>query len=177
MAQLLDTTIENDLTVTGAVTASDALTVNGIDATTKLNLIDTINTKMTNIMNKTYTLTINSSTAGSGWTVNSASAYLLGNALRIYFSATRSSSLSAGNNTNELIMTLKIATGGRIKNAYNISFVSGSTGPLATGYISGMSLASNVLTVPIYLAANAGALSSTNSYFIIPVILDLSAYD
>lgn len=176
MAQLLNTTIKNNLTVSGAVTASSSMTANGVNIKTKLDLIDTLNTRITNIMNKTYTLTVSSPTMGGNWSSGSASAYLLGNALRIYFTATRKSSLAAGNNDNEVIMTLKIDTQGRIKNAHNISFVSGSTGPIATGYVNNLSIASNVLTVPIYLAANAGSLSETNAYFTIPVELNVTAY-
>lgn len=122
----------------------------------------------------TYSLDTDT-TAGSGWSVDGASAALVGNNLRVYFAATRNTAIS-GNPTNEKVCTLKIDTEGKIRGALNVGFSSASTGP-ATTFTTTSSMNSNILTIDITLAATSGNLTQTNAYFVMPVTINTSQYD
>lgn len=117
----------------------------------------------------------NNITAGTDWTVTDSTAKLVGNNLRLYFSAARSTEFN-GNMTNEEVLTFNINTEGKIVDAYNVSFSSGSTGPAASFTTSNISIVGNNLYVSVNLSAAASAGTETNAYITLPVCLNLDAY-
>lgn len=126
-------------------------------------------------LSNVYTLTT-SNTAGTGWTVNSFTAVLIGNNLRCYFDWTRSSATGSGNLTNEKVASVKIKHDGKIKALYAGSVVSGSTGSVATYAISNADRDDTYVEFDINLAATASALTSSTGHFVCPVSIDLSKY-
>ena len=112
MAQLQDTDIDGNLTVTGK------LTNKGTDVLTKIN---NDFTKFQNMFCTEQSLEFEA-TPGTNYTVtNDPSVTLTGNRLRISTYVTRSSSTDRGNITNERIMTFAINHGGKISTCYNAS--------------------------------------------------------
>lgn len=105
--------------------------------------------------------------------VSLGDAYLLGNCLRLAFSATRKEAIS-GNITNETVCTIAVKHGGRIKNAYNVSFTSGSSGGNASFTTGGMTNDGETMTVTVTLAAMAQSTTTTNAYFLVPVELNVN---
>lgn len=104
--------------------------------------------------------------------VSSNGTYLIGNCLRVAFTATRSSATS-GNITNETVCTIKIKHEGRIKGGLNVSFTNGSSGGNASFTTSNMSEDEGYLTFDVFLTAIAQSSTTTNAYFIIPVSLNI----
>lgn len=121
-------------------------------------------------MTTSYTLDATAE-AGTGWTVADASAVLVGNNLRVYFAATRAGA-AEGNITNEKVCTLTINTGGKITAAFAVGFSSANVGGVAA-FSAAPSMSGDVLTLTITLAATATAVTDTNAYFVVPVLLDL----
>lgn len=143
---------------------SDNVQVNGLGSLTG----------MLKAVNNGYALDVNY-TAGSNYSVGSATAYLVGNNLRLYFSATRSNA-ATGNIGNEKVLTFTINTGGKIRAAYNVGFCSASSGPVATFYTT-TAVNGNTVTVDVTLAAiGTGNLTETNAYFTIPVTIDTTKF-
>lgn len=125
-------------------------------------------------MTTAYSLTT-TATPGANYTAATGSATLIGNILRVNFTATRAKA-ATGNITNEEVVSLDIQTGGKINAFYNTSFCSGGTGPTAT-FATGGSTQSDSLTLTINLAAiGPGNLTQTNAYFSLPVKINLDAY-
>ena len=115
-------------------------------------------------------------TKGTNYSAASGNAYLLGSTLKIYFTATRSSSLAAGNVTNEVICTIKINSD-KIDNIWNVSFFNGWTGPIASLYTGDITKDENgIWNIKIYLSASGQALSAVETTFLMPVELNLDAY-
>lgn len=176
MATLGNTTVNSTLTVLGNMTGAGGISVGGTDVKTKLNLIDTLNTRLTRIVSQTFTPTV--TYANGAWTISGASAYLVGNGLRVYFAATRSSKVS-GNISNEHIGTLTINTGGRVKHASAVAFTSGTSGDVASMLVANTTTnaSTGVVTVPINLnALGSDGSTSINAYFLMPCVLNTSAY-
>lgn len=123
-----------------------------------------------------YTLDT-SGTAGSNYSsVEVGESVLIGNQLRCYFNATRSTSTGAGNINNETVVRMTINHGGKIKTAYVNSFGNGSTGNVASFVIANATNNDTTLSFDVSLAAT-GALGNTfATYFILPVTLNLDAY-
>lgn len=109
--------------------------------------------------------------AGANWTINSSSAVLLGNILRVYFNGVRSTPVS-GNVANEEVVTISFDMGNKIASAYNTNFSSGSEGAVAT-YSTEVSRSGNTLSITIKLCATATDLTNSNAYFILPVKLNI----
>ena len=175
MATLGNTTVNSTLTVLGNMTGTGGISVGGTDVKTKLNLIDTINTKINNICGVEYDLTNTSVTIGANYTTGTTgNVRLSGNLARVYFTGKRKSSTS-GNITNEIIVTIKADTKGRVKGCYNGTGTNSTDGGVASFYTT-PSVSGNTLTVPIYAAAFATSTTNTNGYFCFPISLNVAAY-
>lgn len=103
-------------------------------------------------------------------------AVLMGNNLRCYFAATRSAATGAGNVANEIIGSITIKHGGKIKACYSNTFGNGATGGLASFTILNAQIDDTTLTFDISLAATGTAGTQFAAYFILPVALNLDAY-
>lgn len=115
-------------------------------------------------------------TKGSNYSSCDASAYLIGNQLRIWISATRSSAVSTGNMNNETVMTINVKHNGKIASLYNVSFNSGTTGGVTTFQTSCSTVDDNTDKVTITMCASAYAGTQWNSYFAMPCTIATSAY-
>lgn len=115
-------------------------------------------------------------TKGANYSSASGSAYLIGNTLRCYFSATRNAASGAGNIANETVATFKINHSGKIKGMYSIAFGSGGSGGVASFTTTEASNENNVLTFNVSLAATGSAITDTSTYFNVPVTINLNAY-
>lgn len=114
---------------------------------------------------------------GANYSSVSTTAYLLGNNLSGYMSATRSSAYSDGNiSPNETVMTVQIPHGGKIKTAYATSFNTGDTGPACTLHISSLSITSTHINFNIVLDASSASGSGLAGYWCMPIVLNLDAY-
>ena len=132
--------------------------------------------KLQQILSKAYTLT-STGTVGSNYSSVSTGAVLIGNMLRCYFNATRSAASNSGNITNEIVCTFRIEHNGKILGVYNNTFVNSPTGPVSTFSIQNMSVEDTYCTFEVLLTATANAIDKTvNSYFIIPVVIDIDEY-
>lgn len=157
---------KNWLTIVGnpVTFISDKVQVNGLGSITG----------MLKAMSNSYELDV-TTTAGANYSIGNATAYLVGNNLRLYFSATRNSA-ATGNIGNEKVLTFTINSGGKIKGALNVGFSSASSGPSATFYTT-TSMDGNLLKVDITLAAiGTGNLTETNAYFTLPATIDTTKY-
>ena len=173
MATLSNTTVNNTLTATGNFTGTGGISVGGIDVKTKLNLIDTLNTRLTKIVGQTFTPTVTK--ANGSWTISDASAYLVGNCLRVYFSATRSAAVS-GNITNEDVVIITINTGGKVGNVFTTAVNTSSTGGNASWTFNATSTSGNITTVTVRLAAVQQSGTEFNAIALMPVRINPSAY-
>lgn len=115
-------------------------------------------------------------TAGTGYTIDSVSAYLTGNTLRMYIKATRSPNATAGDMTNEKVATVKVNHSGKIAGMNNISFCSGTNGAVATFNTTNISNGDTVLQFDIDLCAAAAAENVWGSYFAVPVRINPDKY-
>jgi hypothetical protein len=126
-------------------------------------------------MSNNYELDV-TATKGSGWTVSSIKALLVGNILRMHINATRSTATAVGNITNETVLTAKVKHNGKIKSMANIGFSSAGTGGVATFTTDNIEIDGTYLTFSVIIAANATAITSTTSFFAVPVTIDTTAY-
>lgn len=128
-----------------------------------------------NLYNSEHTLTVISATKGTNYTINDSGVLRIGNILRAYYNATRSSSSGTGNIDNELIVTLKVAKPVGYKSYWSGSGQTAGTGPVTTSYANVRS-DNSYIYIDIYLTATHSAVSSITGYVIIPMVLDISAY-
>lgn len=168
MAQLIDTTVNGDLTVFGNIyDAGNEVSVS--------DRIDNIYDKFLNMICESYELPV-TVTAGTNYTINNAGAVLIGTTLRLYVYATRSAAIS-GNVTNECVATLKITDNGKLSNFYNVTATNGSTGSVCSLYTGNLARDDdNVINIDIYIAATATSTTSFNSYINLPVKLNADAF-
>lgn len=129
-----------------------------------------------------YTMTC-TPTAGSGWSNASASAYLLGNCLRVYVAATRNEAPLMGNQTNETVMTFKLEHGGKIDEIYRVGFCNDTEGSVGSYSAQAAKNSDGTFTITIlqtattpYSSAATTASKSMNGYFIMPANIQLAAY-
>ena len=115
-------------------------------------------------------------TKGTNWSSVVVGAALVGNCLRLNLDATRKSASGAGNITNEQVCTVKIDTQGYVKTIYNMSFCSGSSGPVATFTTTGLAMSGDTLSVDIYMVATERAVTDTTAYFTMIVVPDIEAH-
>ena len=113
---------------------------------------------------------------GDNYSSGSASCYLIGNSLRFYFNVVRESASSTGNITNEVVATVTTKHGGKVKSIYNISFINGSTGSVASFTTGNEAYDDEELSFDISLTAVASSASEWSGYFAMMVPIDLEAY-
>lgn len=157
--------------------------VNIVKDNTTYKLIDTVvnANKLVNVVTNEYSLTTKVA-KGSSYAAASATATLVGNNLRIYYSVTRTTPFNdySADNTdisNEVMATLTITHGGKIKTAYNTSFINGNVGNTASFQTEVTDNGTTSITVDLKLCAitsRAGTIFS--GFFSMPVILNLDAY-
>ena len=114
--------------------------------------------------------------AGSGWTINSASCVLVGTNLRFAFNATRSSATGVGNINNEVIGRFAIKHAGKLTHFYSVSFTSATYGGTCSFAVTDTDLTETEASFSVQLCGTTGATTQVNSYFVIPVTLELDAY-
>lgn len=105
-----------------------------------------------------------------------ATAVLVGNSLRLSVTLKRTSNTGTGNIANETAMKITLKHGGKIKNLYNVSFVSGVTGTVATFQSDNDAIDDNTREISIKICAVAGAGTEWNAHFVMPCTLNLAAY-
>lgn len=125
-------------------------------------------------MTTAYNLSTTAS-AGSNYSSASGGATLVGNTLRVQFSGTRKTATGTGDITNETICTLSVKHGGKIKSSYNVGYINGSSGAVAS-FTTSTNTGSDTLTIGIVLSATTAASTTFSGFFAIPVILNLDKY-
>lgn len=111
---------------------------------------------------------------GSNYASATGNCYLIGNMLRVYFDATRSSSISAGNNSNETICSFSVNTGGRVVAMYAINGICGNNNSAIV--INNVSVSGDTLNFDVALTSVGIASASFASYIGVPVRIDLSKF-
>ena len=114
-------------------------------------------------------------TPGSGYSSATGSATLVGNMLRVQFSATRASAAS-GNISNETVATFSIEHGGKITGGFAVSIGNGTSGHLANMVVGSVACTSTALTFKVTLTATGGDTTDINPYFAMPVTIDISKF-
>lgn len=114
-------------------------------------------------------------TPGENYSAASGSATLVGNMLRVQFSATRTSAAS-GNISNETVATFSIAHGGKIKGGYAVCIGNGTSGHLANMIVGSVACNDTALTFKVTLSATGGETSTVNPYFAMPVLIDIDKF-
>ena len=127
-------------------------------------------------LTNSYTLTTKVTKTNTSYSSSSVSAILVGNELRIRFSATRNTSTEIGNIDNEVICGVEVTHNGKISQAFEVSFASGGTGAVSTFNVANVSATDTSLTFDIQLNATTVAAKNFGSYFTIPITLNLDAY-
>lgn len=113
------------------------------------------------------------SVANGTFTSNGCVAMLIGNILRLYISCNANSAITAGNITNQTMITITVNSD-KIKDIYSISTTGGSSGPNSQIYY-----ACDHHTVRLELAAIAQNIArggTINGYVGLPCTLNLDAY-
>ena len=129
-----------------------------------------------NYLTKRYQLTVSTS-PGANYNSVTASAYLYTGFLRIYFTATRASNTTAGNVTDETMMTLTINDGGKIANYSQGSITPYNASAIFAGYSGNLTRTTDTtFTVNITLTATNAAMSSFNGFIIMPIVPQLEKY-
>lgn len=122
----------------------------------------------------TYTCTV-TSTAKSNWTIDSASALMVGHMLRIACRATRSASTGAGDISNETVATLKINHDGKMKGLYSIS-TRNYDGVPASYQLSVTTIDANNVQIEIILTATHAAMKNVYIMDNIPMPINIDKY-
>jgi len=131
-------------------------------------------TTLANIFSEYYDLET-TITPGENYSAASGAASLVGNMLRVRFSATRTSAAN-GNIDNETVATFSIAHGGKITGGFAVSLGNGTSGHLANMLVGGVSCNETHLTFKVTLTATGGDTTAVNPYFAIPVVIDVSKF-
>lgn len=132
------------------------------------------NGALSNIFGKYYNLST-TITPGENYSSASGSATLVGNMLRVQFSATRNSAAS-GNISNETVATFSIAHGGKITGGFGVSIGNGTSGHLANMVVGSVECDETELTFKVTLTATGGDTTAVNPYFAMPVLIDVSKF-
>lgn len=131
-------------------------------------------TTLADIFGKYYDLPI-TVTPGENYSAASGEATLVGNMLRIKFSADRTS-VASGNIANETVASFSIAHGGKITGGFAVSIGNGTSGHLANMVVSSVSCNDTNLTFKVTLTATGGDTSSVNPFFAMPVLIDVTKF-
>lgn len=114
-------------------------------------------------------------TPGENYSAASGSATLVGNMLRVKFSADRTSAAS-GNISNETVASFSIAHGGKITGGFSVSIGNGTTGHIANMLVSNVACNETALTFKVTLTATGGETSGVNPFFAMPVLIDITKF-
>lgn len=114
-------------------------------------------------------------TPGENYSTASGAATLVGNMLRVRFSANRNSAAN-GNIDNEIVATFSIAHGGKITGGFAVSLGNGTSGHLANMLVGNVACNETHLTFKVTLTATGGDTTAVNPYFAIPVLIDISKF-
>ena len=126
--------------------------------------------KLLNEMLKGKTSSVSVTGTAGTFNVTSCDAILVGNTLRLYFAATAKEAKTAGNITNETMLTINV-NDDRIVQAFHVAGTFGTSGPLASLQFSGFTTG-NAKTITVTLCALAQNIAdggTVNSYVAIPV--------
>lgn len=114
-------------------------------------------------------------TPGGNYSAASGNATLVGNMLRVRFSATRKS-VASGNIDNETVASFSIAHGGKITGGFSVCLGNGTTGHLANMLVANVACNETALTFNITLTATGGDTPGVNPYFAMPVLIDITKF-
>lgn len=170
MANLLETTVQGNMSVNGDIIIGD-------NETPIQTIINQNYNNLVNLFVRDQTLDHTTAIQTTGWTINSSTAYLVGNILRLYGKLTRSTAPS-GNISNEYPMIFTINHGGKIKSIYNMCFANGKYGNFSSWY-TGNSTDGDTSTVTIrFSGTRSGNTGKEFSFYVhLPVELDTEYYD
>ena len=167
MAQLGDTEINGDLTVTGN------LTNNGID----------LHGRIENHMNKFVTmfgdiqnLTVTNTVWGENYNEGTVKVNLMGNRLQFYVYTTRKTATSAGNITNEEIVAVTIDHGGKIENILNNCGLSYQYGHVNSFNSSRILNSNTTCTLKLHLTATNAASTTFATCIPLTAVMNPNAY-
>lgn len=149
-----------------------AYTPNSVNWSSTNDKVDT--TTLHNIFGKYYDLAT-TVTPGENYTAASGEVTLVGNMLRVKFSADRTA-VASGNIANETVATFSVAHGGKITGGFAVSIGNGTSGHLANMVVSSVSCNNTNLTFKITLTATGGETSSVNPFFAMPVLIDVTKF-
>lgn len=114
-------------------------------------------------------------TPGENYSAASGKATLVGNMLRVQFSATRTEAAN-GNISNETVATFSVAHGGKITGGFAVSLGNGTSGHLANMLVASVACDDTALTFKVTLTATGGDTTAVNPYFAMPVVIDVSKF-
>jgi hypothetical protein len=129
---------------------------------------------LANIFGEYYDMPV-TATPGENYTSAAGEATLVGNMLRVKFSADRSSAAS-GNITNETVASFSVSHGGKITGGFAVSIGNGTSGHLANMVVSSVACNATHLTFKVTLTATGGDTSSVNPFFAMPVLIDVTKF-
>lgn len=115
-------------------------------------------------------------TNGTDYSGGTASAYLVGNCLRLHFYSVRNTGAGTGNITNETVMTINVKHDGKINNLYRVSATTDTEGGAAHFSIQTSAKDDNNMTITVILVSTTTNIKSLNSYCVMPAKIRLSAY-
>ena len=130
--------------------------------------------QLTRIFGAAYSLEI-TATKGTNYSSVEATAYIIGNSLRCSITATRTSAVN-GDIVNEIVATLKINHGGKIKGCFNASFGNGATGGVASFCTTETTRDDTFVTTKVQLTAAGANLTTMSAFFVMPITLNLEAF-
>ena len=165
----IDTTVAGKLTVTGDVTDGDN------EASILTRVTDNYN-RLVGMFCTDYGFEV-TTVNGTSWTVDKATAYLVGNTLRIYLLATRNST-PEGDISAELMGKVVVQDGGKIRGGYATSMCTSATGGPMTGYANLSEYDGDTTTVNFYFSGTRSENGATqfSTYVHLPVLLNPEYY-
>lgn len=156
------------LPLAGGVIDGD-LTVNGALSNDDFNAIK-------NMLTHSYVPTTTATYADNWSQSGTPSCYLIGNQLRCYMYATRTSAIGTGNITNEKVCTLSIDTNNRVKSVYTVGFTNAVEGGVATFYTRNISTTDGVVSFDVTITATASSSSAYSCWFVVPAVLNINGF-
>lgn len=167
MAQLRDTEINGDLTVTGSIVN------NGIDLHACIeNHMNKFVTMFGNIQNLTVTNTV----WGENYNEGTVKINLMGNRMQFYVYTTRKTPAGVGNITNEEIVAVTIDHGGKIENILNNCGLSYQYGNVNSFRTYRTLDSDTTCTVKMYLTATNAASETLSTCIPLTAVMNPDAY-
>ena len=110
------------------------------------------------------------------WVCSECSADLYVTSLKIFFTGTRNSVIS-GDISNEDVCDISVYHGGKIKDSGDtMSITTANSGGGIFGQCTTTSITETYLTLRIRISSVANTTNKFNSYFIMPVIIDVDKF-